>query len=64
MRYDCSITNRKGCNYCLKLKIINNDNDNTFNIFDEDKVLKIYDKNKCEISKIQINYCPICGKKL
>lgn len=70
MNYDCSVTNRKGCNYCLKTKELIDDNNADIFIDDSDcngnAYLTIgvileecyYDK------KIPISYCPICGKKL
>jgi glutaredoxin len=70
MSYDCSVTNRKGCNYCLKMKELIDDNNADIFIDDNDcngnahltigVILEEYYYNK----KMPINYCPICGKKL
>jgi hypothetical protein len=71
MVYDCSVTNRKGCNYCLRRKnLINDDSDTTIFINDNDcngnayldirDIIEEYYYDK----KISVNYCPICGKKL
>ncbi|NFH01335.1 hypothetical protein FC831_13790 [Clostridium botulinum] len=63
MGYDCSITNRKGCNYCIRGKAIPFVlNDEDWTIDDERKVLE--STEDMIYKQIKINYCPICGKKL
>jgi len=65
---DCSVTNRKGCNYCLRSKNIPSFNSyEDIQIDDENKILDV----DCEIEygiiktiSININHCPICGKEL
>ena len=70
MNYDCSVTNRKGCNYCIRMKELIDDNNADVFINDTD-----YDGNAhltisfmleeyCYDKVMPINYCPICGKKL
>ena len=70
MSYDCSITKRKGCNYCLRAK----------HLYDKDELVITVNENDCNgnaeivviidtgaeirIEYFEINYCPICGKKL
>ena len=64
MGYDCSITNRKGCNYCLREKPIYK-LDNKLQIIDEMKTLFVgKEDNTYGIYFDNINYCPICGRKL
>lgn len=66
---DCSITNRKGCNYCLRSKDIPSYNSHFgLHINDEDKSIEIcFNDVDSGISTeviIDINYCPLCGRKL
>lgn len=72
MSYDCSITitKRKGCNCCLgaeylydkdELAIAVNDNDCNGNA---EIVVRIDTGTEIRIEYFEINYCPICGKKL
>lgn len=63
MGYDCSVTDRKGCNYCLRYKAFCETEIDRFHIDDDSKTLDVH---SCEgdIIGIEINYCPICGKKL
>jgi len=66
---DCSVTKRKGCNYCLRSKdIIQNSNVFSLNIDDSQNVLVIeYNDENFGIRSENItciNYCPICGKEL
>ena len=64
---DCSVTKRKGCNYCLRSKnIASKTSYDDITINDEEKVLYV-DFEFDDIIKtveIEINYCPICGKEL
>jgi len=65
MEYDCSVTKRKGCNYCLKFKKVPSD----FNIHidDESKEVKIHlidIEGDDIVGYFNINYCPVCGKEL
>lgn len=64
---DCSVTKRKGCNYCLRRKNITSKTSyDDITINDEEKVLYV-DFEFDDIIKtveIEINYCPICGKEL
>lgn len=68
MGLDCSITNRKGCNYCERGKIINtNGTDFTISHFtdlgrDEHFIQTINDNGS--YYSLDIRYCPICGKPL
>jgi hypothetical protein len=65
MGYDCSITKRQGCNYCLKMKTII-DSEIGFTINDVKKELIIFFDNGdgyTTSEQFKINYCPICGKK-
>jgi hypothetical protein len=58
LSYDCSVTNRKGCNYCLRGKEIGG---TRFGIKIVNKNLELtYD----ESDELEINYCFICGRKL
>jgi hypothetical protein len=60
MGYDCSVTKRNGCNYCLKFKPIQlTEKGDKFNIEDIEKTLILNIKDA-----IYINYCPICGREL
>jgi hypothetical protein len=73
---DCSVTKRKGCNYCLRSKsVIHQNNNFSLTIDDERNVLEInyngliveFDGESHEINDSVttcINYCPICGKEL
>lgn len=67
MGYDCSITNRKGCNYCMRRKDIDC-HKFAIVIDDEDKTLTVsYDNSEIsghDEEDFSINYCPICGRKL
>lgn len=66
MKYDCSITKRKGCNYCLRRKTVMG-SEIGFAIDDEKKIIEIFydDANGHTGSEhFEINYCPICGKYL
>jgi hypothetical protein len=65
MGYDCSVTKRKGCNYCLRLKKI----PSNFNVHidDESKEIKLHlidEEGFGLIGYFDINYCPICGREL
>ena len=63
MGLDCSITNRKGCNYCGRGKVINT-NGTDFIIKHGDEyfieTISVYGN----YHSMDISYCPICGKKL
>lgn len=61
---DCSITKRKGCNYCLRGKNIAQHFE--IRIDDIGRQLDVdYQKDKFQIGEsIVINYCPMCGKEL
>lgn len=64
---DCSVTKRKGCNYCLRGKNIQSPTSyDDIKINDEEKVLYVDFEIDCIIKtvEIEINYCPICGKEL
>jgi hypothetical protein len=64
---DCSVTKRKGCNYCLRSKDFGQYNFG-ISINDEYKTLKVeYDRSEIsahDYEVVDINYCPICGKEL
>ena len=61
---DCSITNRKGCNYCMRNKTINTSGDD-FSITKDKKDKRYFISTGGVHSFIMdITYCPICGKKL
>lgn len=65
MGYDSSIIKRKGCNYCLRRKTIQDKEDVcSVTILDDKKELIIYDDHEEIIGTIKINYCPVCGKQL
>lgn len=70
MNYDCSVTNRKGCNYCLKKKELIDDTNADIFIDDSDCNSNAYLTISVILEEyyygrnIPINYCPICGKKL
>lgn len=61
---DCSVTKRKGCNYCLRGKKIHNENFGKAIINDEHKTIEIIIADDLYNLEIIINYCPICGKEL
>ena len=70
MPYDCSITKRKGCNYCVRGKELSENNNLSFWINDNDckgnariKIRTVAGVNSMN-EHININYCPICGKEL
>ncbi|MBU3226781.1 hypothetical protein [Clostridium algidicarnis] len=63
MGYDCSVTNKKGCNYCMAYKAFYASADLELRINNETKGIDFYHRD-CRNFKIDINYCPICGKKL
>lgn len=64
MGYDCSLTNRKGCNYCTKGKQIPlTTGENRWYINDSKKEL-VADNENIAVESIKINYCIVCGKKL
>jgi hypothetical protein len=63
--YDCSIKEKKGCNYCLRRKdIFAKDSNCSITVFGEEKGMRIYDSQDEIIGDIQIRYCPVCGRKL
>jgi hypothetical protein len=73
MGYDCSVTKRKGCNYCLKGKTIKLNEESLYEIQIDDNDCK--KKATLEVEyltqyfdstpeKFEINYCPICGREL
>lgn len=53
MPYDTLITKRKSCNYCIRIKQVPTESGLRWYIND----------SKC-LERIEINYCPICGKDL
>jgi len=63
--YDCSVSKRKGCNYCLRNKTIKTiaETSKTFTQISIEKG-HIVIADVFGIKDIEINYCPICGKKL
>lgn len=64
MGYDCSITKRQGCNYCLKGKEIPNiKNKMHLYISDCNKQIQVDSDDLLCIESINIFYCPVCGKK-
>ena len=62
MDFDCSVTDRKGCNYCLAGKQVP-ETMGRWNIYSDTKELQETDDNSL-LESIKINYCPICGRKL
>lgn len=66
MEYDCSVTNRKGCNYCNSSKSLHYDKDGVISeiYIESDKTLSVTHPLPEFSVNIKINYCPICGKKL
>lgn len=63
MDYDCSISKRKGCNYCLRNKTINTNGDE-FGIFkDDDGIYKLCTEGN-HFLIMKSNYCPVCGREL
>jgi hypothetical protein len=66
MGYDCSITNRRGCNYCRCGKQVPNtssENGLRWYINDSQNELQA-DNTDITVHRIKIFYCPICGLKL
>lgn len=62
---DCSVTKRKGCNYCLRYKDITAINSEAkITIDDEKRILEVSNDSEEIWIDIKINYCPICGKEL
>lgn len=64
MDYDCSITKRKGCNYCGRGKQIPLTTGGKRWYINEYKKELLADGEAIRELTIKINYCPICGKKL
>lgn len=64
MGLDCSITNRRGCNYCMRGKVININGD-SFSITEEKEDERYFLSTEgTHFFTMDIRYCPICGKKL
>lgn len=68
MGLDCSIEEKKGCNYCGRNKVINTFGDD-FQIchnteFDNDEHWIQTIDFEVNYYILHIRYCPICGKKL
>lgn len=64
MGYDCSITKRQGCNYCLRGKQVPlTKGGNRWYINDCKREL-VADNDNIAVESIKINYCPICGREL
>ena len=69
---DCSITKRRGCNYCLRDKSIplsNEDYSVYINVVDEETKHVEIDFGNGDIGTmmgcyVPINYCPMCGREL
>jgi hypothetical protein len=62
--YDCSINERKSCNYCARGKQIPYTiGENRWYINTAKNELQA-DNENISIEAIKIRYCPICGKKL
>ena len=66
---DCSVTKRKGCNYCLRGKAIKEDN--AWMLINDDDCngnaevqFSIVAEHGTINERVKINYCPICGKDL
>ncbi len=64
MGYDCSITKRKGCNYCIRGKQIPFTTGENRWYINECKNELQADSNEISIETIKINYCPLCGREL
>ena len=64
MSYDCSITKRKGCNYCQRGKQLPNTTGETRWYVNNFKDELQADDGEISVITIKINYCPICGIKL
>ena len=64
MGYDCSITKRKGCNYCIRGKQIPFTIGKNRWYINESKNELQADNDEVSVETIKINYCPICGKEL
>ena len=58
---DCSITKRKGCNYCLRGKDLSKCDSHYIKINDSVQMMEIMMSGNIE--SIVIHYCPICGKR-
>jgi len=70
MPYDCSVTKRKGCNYCLRGKELSR-SDSELSVWIDDNDCNGNARMRLKIDgigsidkSIHISYCPICGKKL
>jgi hypothetical protein len=64
MGLDCSITNRRGCNYCIRGKVINTSGDG-FSITEEKEDKRYFLSTEgSHFFTMDIRYCPICGRKL
>lgn len=64
MSFDCSVTKRKGCNYCLRAKNVYDENKENVIFVIEEKNRLGYINNYGEVQAFEINYCPVCGKEL
>ena len=63
LSFDTSISERKGCNYCLTGKTVNtNGSDFRIHADKDDKECFMYTSG--EYKSIDIRYCPFCGRKL
>ena len=63
---DCSVTKRKGCNYCSRGKNIFGGLNGFIQINDEEctMTIKVGEFPRTMSIITNINYCPICGKEL
>lgn len=60
--YDCSVSSRKGCNYCNARKPLPLDAE--FVSFGIDGSYLSFKNNGRVVKAVEINYCPVCGKKI
>lgn len=64
---DYSVTKRKGCNYCTIQKSFGQYKFDVWIKNDDNKMVVEYDNSELSShgeEEIEINYCPMCGRKL
>ena len=62
--FDCSVHDRRGCNYCMRMKTINTSGDSFTITVDEKENRSFLSTNGAHFFTMDIRYCPICGRKL
>lgn len=62
--FDCSVTERKGCNYCLRSKSFSTNGVDFFSITDDKENNRTFlSTDGKHFLVVDIMYCPVCGRK-